>query len=152
MSARTSLARRLVPRGGNAKGARREFLDYFAASLVSLAVDLAIFSVTLRLFGFAWAWAATLGFCAGVVTAYRLSVLWVFPSRRLAHAPRSEFAVFAGIGVAGLGITQGVLWVGIERLHAQPELVKLAAAGATFMFNYAIRKILLFRRTGEPRS
>lgn len=134
---------------GGGKDRRREFLQYFAASLVSLAVDLGIFSAAIRLFGIPWAWAATLGFCAGVLTIYWLSVLWVFSSRRLAHRPRSEFALFAGIGVAGLGFTQLVLWIGIEGLHAQPELVKLAAAGATFLFNYAIRRIVLFQRREE---
>jgi len=131
-------------------GPAREFLSYFAVSLIALAVDLGIFSATIRIVGVAWAWAATLGFCAGVLTAYWLSVLWVFSARRLKHRPQSEFAVFAGIGVAGLGLTQVVLWIGIEGLHVQPELVKLAAAGATFVFNYGVRKAMLFR--GSERA
>jgi putative flippase GtrA len=138
--------------GARQKAARREFLEYFAASLVSLAVDLGIFSALLRVAGLSWFWAATIGFCAGVLTAYWLSVRWVFSSRRLGHAPRSEFGLFAAIGVVGLGVTQAVLWVGIETLHLQPELVKLVAAGATFLFNFAVRKSLLFRRGPGART
>lgn len=138
--------------GAGRKAAKREFLQYFAASLVSLAVDLAIFSALLRVAGLSWFWAATFGFCAGVLTAYWLSVRWVFAARRLGHAPRSEFALFAAIGIVGLGVTQAVLWVGIEAFHLQPELVKLVAAGATFLFNFAIRKALLFRRGPGART
>lgn len=140
------------PSRGNDKGVRREFLQYFAASLVALALDLGIFSVTLRLLGMPWFIAATLGFCAGVMTVYWLSVRWVFSARRLRHVPGSEFTLFAAIGVFGLGVTQGVLWIGIEALHQQAELAKLAAAGATFLFNFALRRSLLFVRSSGARA
>lgn len=147
MNFRAAVGRLLRSGSGDEKGARRELLHYFAASLVALLVDLGIFSVTIRLLGVPWFWAATLGFAVGVATVYWFSIRWVFSSRRMKHAPRSEFLVFIGIGVAGLCVTQAVLWAGIEGLHAQPELVKVAAAGATFLFNYAVRKMLLFRKS-----
>jgi len=115
---------------------------------VALAVDVVVFSVSIRIAGMPWYWAATAGFFAGVATAYCLSVLWVFSRRRLRREPMVEFVVFAGIGLAGLGLTQAILWVGIEHLHFIPELVKLFASGATFLFNFVIRKAILFAGTG----
>ena len=117
---------------------------YFAASLLALAVDTATLSACFRLLDLSVAWSASIGFVAGAIVAYLLSILWVFRARAFAHAPALEFLSFVAIGIAGLGVTQLVLWLGVAWLGLLPELVKLAAAGITFVFNYAVRKTLLF--------
>lgn len=127
---------------------RGEFVRYFAVSLFALAVDLGLFSILLRFLHLPWAIAATLGFIVGALTAYILSIRLVFSSRALGHVPHVEFLTFTAIGVAGLGVTQLVLWIGIELLHTNPELSKLAAAGFTFLFNFVLRKSILFRGRG----
>lgn len=116
----------------------RDIIPYFIASLAALLVDLGLFSLAIRVIGMPWFWAATLGFVAGALTVYLVSIWWVFSRRRMKGRPYHEFALFVFIGVAGLGVTQIVLWIGIERIGALPELVKLAAAGVTFVFNYGL--------------
>lgn len=128
------------------KHVANELLRYFAASLIALAVDIGLFSFLLRIFGLPWALSATIAFLAGVFVAYRLSIHFVFRERLLAHAPRQEFVAFATIGIVGLGVTQVVLWLGIEHYHAHPEMTKLVAAGITFLCNFAMRKLMLFRK------
>ena len=123
---------------------RSDLVRYFAASLLALAVDLATLSACLRLLGLGLAWSATIGFVAGAVVAYLASIRWVFRARSFADAPLLEFLAFVAIGIAGLGVTQLVLWLGVTRMGLLPELVKLGAAGATFAFNYLARKSLLF--------
>lgn len=123
----------------------QELFRYAAVSMAALAVDLTLFSFLLRLAGLPWSLAATLAFVAGVFTAYWLSIRFVFRNRRLAHAPRSEFVAFTMIGLVGLGITQMVLWAGIEHYHTNPEFTKLVAAGVTFLSNFVMRKLMLFR-------
>ena len=120
---------------------------YLAASVIALAVDMGSFSALMRLVGVSWFWASASGFVMGAVVAYLLSIHWVFATRRLKTAPQTELAIFIGIGLAGICLTQILLWIGIEWLHALPELVKLAAAGVTFMFNYTVRKTVLFSDT-----
>ena len=123
---------------------RHDLTRYFIASLLALAVDLAVLSACLRLLHLGLAWSATLGFAAGAVVAYVISIRWVFAARSLANVPALEFLTFVGIGIAGLGVTQAVLWLGVTELGLLPELVKLGAAGITFAFNYLVRKSLLF--------
>ena len=60
--------------------------------------------------------------------------------------------MFVSIGIAGLGITQLVLWVGVSALGQTAELVKLMAAGATFTFNFFVRKTLLFAVARRNRT
>ena len=121
-----------------------DLFRYLVASVVALGVDMAVLSCSLRLLHLGLGWAATLGFVAGALAAYVLSIRWVFRKRALERAPFVEFLSFVGIGVVGLGVTQLVLWLGVTKLGLLPEMVKLAAAGATFTFNYLARRSLLF--------
>ena len=107
-------------------------------------MDIAALSACLRLLHLSLAWSASIGFALGAVVAYVLSIRWVFRDRAYGNAPALEFASFVAIGIAGLGLTQAVLWLGVSVLQLVPEAVKLAAAGLTFAFNYVVRKSLLF--------
>ena len=51
---------------------------------------------------------------------------------------------FSVVGLGGLLVTQLVLWVGIELMGSNPEVSKVSAAGFTFLFNFMVRKLLLF--------
>ncbi len=120
----------------------REFLLYFAASAAALALDTATFSLGLRL-GLPLAVAAGLGFSLGLVLVYTLSTRHVFAQHRLADR-RGEFALFALIGVAGLLLTEALLWLLVQRLGMAPLAAKLTTACGVFLFNFALRKSLLF--------
>jgi putative flippase GtrA len=99
--------------------------------------------------GAAYGLAAVLGFLGGVGTAYVLSVRWAFRRRSLDN-PRLEFLVFLGVGVAGLGVTEALLWLQIDRLHMEPMPAKLVASVGVFVFNFVGRKFLLF--VSPPRA
>jgi len=122
-----------------------EFIKYGLASAAALAADMLVFSSLMRLAGLGHGPAATFGFVAGVAVAYAISVTWVFSQRSFGQHPALEFLTFIMIGLAGLGITHSVLWLGVDRLQLVPEFVKLVAAGATFVFNFVVRKFMLFR-------
>lgn len=124
-------------------------LRYLIASMVALLVDTGVLSIALRFFGMSVAWSATFGFTAGVLVAYALSVCWVFRERTYAALPALELITFLAVGLVGLVVTQLVLWLGVSKLQLLPELVKLVAAGATFIFNYLMRKSLLFVARGR---
>jgi putative flippase GtrA len=118
---------------------------YLAASAVALVLDFGAYVGLIRLAGVDYLLAAPIGFTLGIVTIYALSVRWVFATRRLADA-RLEFALFAGIGVAGLALNQGVVYAGVEWLRLSYELAKLASAAVVFGFNFLLRKLALFTR------
>jgi putative flippase GtrA len=126
--------------GVAAEGAR-----YFAASALALAVDFGTYSGLIRLAGVDYLVAAPIGFALGLATVYALSVRWVFGQRRLKDA-RAEFALFALIGLAGMALNQGILYVGVDLFALAPEPAKIVSAGAVFCFNFVSRKLLLFTR------
>ena len=128
----------------------REFLLYFAASAAALALDTAVFSLSLRL-GVHLALAACLGFSLGLMLVYTISTRFVFSQHRLADS-RNEFALFALIGAAGLLLTEALLWLLVMQLGMAPLAAKLTSAGGVFLFNFALRKALLFTARAKALS
>lgn len=120
-----------------------EGLRYVAAGAVALAFDFALYVLLIRGFGVHYLVAAPAGFLLGLAVIYALSVRWIFRQRRLADA-RAEFAIFAGIGVVGVGLNQLVIYAGVEAMALSYELAKLVSAGTVFLFNFSSRKALLF--------
>lgn len=123
-------------------GTPREFLRYFACSALALAVDAGLYALLIAM-GWDYAPAAAAGFMAGLVVVYALSVRLVFSTRRIADA-RREFATFAGIGVFGLLVTELLLWALIDQFGAGTMAARMLTAGAVFVFNFTLRKVLLF--------
>ena len=122
-----------------------ESIRYFAASALALGIDFGAYSGLIRLAAVPYLVAAPIGFGLGLATVYILSVRWVFGQRRLADA-RTEFALFALIGAAGMALNQLVVYVGVDRLALSYELAKAASAAIGFGFNFVLRKSLLFTK------
>jgi putative flippase GtrA len=129
-------------------GSRRALLElarYFVASAAALGVDFGLYKLGLGL-GWSYLLAALLGFCAGAVVAYVASVRWVFNARAVRNAGL-EFGLFVAVGVAGLLLTELLLWLAIGKLGLPPLAAKLGTSGVVFAFNFVLRKVLLFSTT-----
>ena len=125
------------------RAAAAELLRYGAVSAAALAVDMAGLLLAANFVHYLWA--ATAGFLLGAATSYLLSVRWAFRHRRLAAFPRTEFAAFAAIGVAGLGLNNMVIYAAVEHAGSGLLAAKAVAAAITFSFNFLMRKWGLFR-------
>jgi putative flippase GtrA len=125
-----------------------EFVRYFAAGLVALAVDFALYVALAELAGWHYLLSATAAFCAGLATIYIFSVFWVFRARNLRRTWH-EFAVFAAIGLVGLGLTALALFVLVEFFGVDYRISKIVAAALVFMFNFSFRKFFLFRSSPD---
>ena len=89
------------------------------------------------------AMAATLGYLVGLLVAYLLNAHWVFETRRF-DSRNAEFALFFGIGLMGLGVTQLIFGIGVGVMAADYRLVKLFAVAWVMVQNFVVRKTLLF--------
>ena len=122
-----------------------EGIRYFAASALALAIDFGSYVGLIRAAGVHYLVAGPVGFSLGLATIYLLSTRWVFRERRLADR-RTEFALFALVGLAGMALNQLVLFAAVQWLGASFEVAKIISAGMVFSFNFATRKLLLFTR------
>ena len=126
----------------------RELGLYGLASAAALAVDWGLLLV-LHGAGVNYLIATAVGFSAGIAVTYMLSVSVVFRHRPVADR-RREFVGFLGVGLAGLVLTQGLMALWVEALRMSPGLAKIPTAGIVFMFNFTVRRALLFKAPRSP--
>src|SRR5262245_14540599 len=87
--------------------------------------------------------AAALTCGLGLTTNYCLSVFWVFDKRALKN-PVTEFTVFVLLGLIGIGLN-GILMYSLTELAGLHYLAsKIVSTGATFVYNFASKKTILF--------
>ena len=120
-----------------------ELLGYGLASGVALLADMGLLTGLVKLAHWPYLAAASLAFIAGAAVAYVLSVRFVFHHR---HSVRRtvEFSSFVGLGLAGLVVNAGVMFVAVSAAGIALVPAKLLAAGATFTTNFTLRRQLLF--------
>jgi putative flippase GtrA len=130
-----------------------EFFRYILVGGSAFLLDMGILYITktylfsgLGLFDILLATAC--GFTAGLIYNYILSFVFVFKKINKdakQHRMRS-FIIFTVIGVIGLGLTEVLMYGGILLVGEQYYLlVKAVTAGIVLLWNYAARKILIFK-------
>jgi putative flippase GtrA len=121
-----------------------DLVRYGAASGAALACDYAVL-IGLLGAGLHYLMASAIGFSAGIVVAYLMSIRFVFPARRGADRMR-EAAGFLAVGLAGLLLTQVLLFVLVSGFTIVVPLAKTLTSGAVFFFNFLLRRSLVFRK------
>jgi putative flippase GtrA len=121
---------------------------YSIASVVSLAVDLAIYTA-LCAFSLSPTIAAVTGYVIGMVVNYALSVRFVFETGGSLKSRRRTFAEFAASGLLGLLITTSVVALMTEWLATPASMAKFCAIVLSFFAVFLIRRYFVF---ASPRQ
>ena len=87
------------------------------------------------------------GYTIGLIITYLLSIKWIFSERKL-NSQSAEFIIFTIIGLCGLLLTQGCMYVFTEFMFGVEHYLysKLLTTVIVSLFNFALKKILLFTR------
>jgi putative flippase GtrA len=129
----------------------RELMLYGFASALALGLDWGLL-LALTALGVNYLVASATGFVSGMAVTYWLSVAVVFRHRPVVDR-RRELVGFIGVGLAGLILTQGLMALWVGALHLHPGVAKIPTAGIVFVFNFTVRRALLFkapRITAQP--
>ena len=122
---------------------------YTLVSAFALALDFALY---LALTGLA-VWpplAGVLGYAAGTVLHYLLSVRFVFDARATDKAHARQFSEFAVTGVSGMAATAVVITVATDFIGLSALPAKVLAAGVSFLLVFALRRAVVFSARGVP--
>jgi putative flippase GtrA len=128
---------------------RAQAARYLVVGGVAFAVDYALLVLLTELAGVNYLASAVFAFVAGLAVNYVLCTKFVFAGRTLANRG-VEFAVFAAIGVVGLGLTELILWCGEEVVGLDYRLAKFFAVAVVLAWNFGVRRALLFRGSSSP--
>lgn len=135
----------------------KEFLRYAFVGGIAFVVDFAVFALFRELVfrndhGVALVVSTAAGFLVGLAVNYVLSLLFVFRSEKQQKQGKTKkaFLVFAAVGVVGLLLTELLQWLGEsivgDRLGQLGKYaVKLCVTGIVLIWNYAGRKIFVFK-------
>lgn len=120
-----------------------QFCSYTFAGGIAFIVDICSLFILTDIFKIHYLISAAMAFMLGTTVKYFLSISWVFSKRRL-HKKQFEFGIFAIIGVVGLGINEIIIWYFTEYISFHYLLSKLFSACSVFLWNFFVRKFLLF--------
>jgi putative flippase GtrA len=129
-----------------------QLFRYALVGGLAFVVDFGALAILWKFAGVHYLWAAAFAFVLGLVTNYIISVAWVFDKRSQKNW-QVEFAIFALLGVLGLGINELSMFVltGLAGLH--PLASKIVSTAVTFLWNFISRKALLFSFAAkEPKA
>ena len=125
-----------------------QILRYGVVGFIAFVVDFTLLIGLAEGVGMDYLTSAAFGFLAGLVVNYYLSVSWVFSHRSLDNR-QVEFLLFAAVGVAGLAVTEAILFLGTELSGMDYRLSKIVAVVVVLFWNFGLRKFLLFRVRSE---
>ena len=116
---------------------------FLVVGLVAFAFDFSFLMVAVKVWHWNYLLSAALAYSIGLIVNYGMCVRWVFPRRRF-EDQRTEFILFALIGVTGLGLTELILWIGKDFAGLDIALAKFASLFFVAAWNFTLRKTLLF--------
>lgn len=121
----------------------RQFVRYGVVGGLAFVVDFSALFLFTESLGLHYLVSASLAFLLGMVTNYLLCIAWIFDYRALSNRAH-EFALFFAIGIAGLLLNNGLMFILTEFLEYHYLLSKAGAAVLILMFNFSLRRSLLF--------
>ncbi len=124
-----------------------QFLRYGVSSGIAFLVDFLIITV-LTMIGVNVFISNVFSFLSGLAVVYYFSVVWVFTGTKRANK-KIEFLIFAAVGIAALGVNELILFIFYKKVGIHPLISKVIAAGVTVIFNYILRKTILYSKKSE---
>lgn len=124
-----------------------QFFRYFCSGGLAFVVDKTLFVVThyftLHLNSY---WATSVGFVAGIIITYLLSIFWVFDERRMKNT-LFEVLIFVAIGIVGLGLMNFFMWIFTVQMAIPNDFVcNLLSTALVTLWNFIAKKYILFTK------
>ena len=125
------------------KDTTEEFHRYLWAGSLAFGADFVILFVATSLLGINYLISNIFSFSVGLLVSYTLCVRWVFRYRSMANVSH-EFLVFSGVALISLALSELCMWLMVDIALVHYLIAKVIATGVIFLFNFVLRKILLF--------
>lgn len=125
----------------------RDFGIYFSISLAALAIDMACFVMLNHITPLRAGAAAAIGWIVGLGTHYFLAQNLLYKGmkdRNSLLAQIKSFLSYAAPSIAGLGLTVGIVEIGVA-LGVSAILAKATAATMSFVLAYLVRNMIFNR-------
>ena len=78
----------------------------------------------------------------GITTSFYLNRTYNF---KVNDKTAQRFSIFLAVGLTGLLMSNFILWVGIDKLHFNKSITKLASIVLVVFFQFLLNKFVTFR-------
>ncbi|GAA5819028.1 MAG: GtrA family protein [Methanobrevibacter sp. CfCl-M3] len=121
-----------------------QFFRYIFVGGIAFLVDFGFLYVLTEYLGIFYLLSATISFIFGLIVNYILSLIWVFNKRKLNNRVH-EFAVFALVGIVGLGLNNVIIYFFTEILFVYYLFSKIISQVFVLLWNFFVRRYALFK-------
>ena len=118
-----------------------QFVRYFAVALIGYVFDFGLLILLHDILHIHYLLAAAVGFIVGLTVVYILSSRFVFGQSKLSSKSK-EFTLFAIIGLIGLGILAGLMWLLVDVMDSNYIVAKVIATIFVYIWNFLARRSL----------
>ena len=119
---------------------------YLFVGGIATIVDWGVLFVLTDVFHIYHLISAIIAFVAGLVTNFFLSKCFVFKANEARVNPVMEFISYAVIGVIGLGITEGIMYLFTNCWNVHYMISKIIATVIVLAWNYAARRLIIYKK------
>ncbi len=120
-----------------------QFFRYIFVGGASFIVDWALLQI-IEAMGVYHLIAGIFSFIAGLCVNFGLSKFLVFSKKSDKKQAAKEFTVFGIIAVFGLIITEGLMFIFVDKMGIRLAIAKIIAAGIVLFWNFFMKKIFLY--------
>lgn len=104
-------------------------------------LDFCVFTLLSKYAGLYYLTANFISVLVGMTTSFILNRSYNF---KVKDKTVKRFIVFLSVGLCGLVLSNIILWVGIEKLHGNETIVKLASIFLVVGFQFILNKFVTF--------
>ena len=122
----------------------RQIVRFGGVGVLCFLIDYGILNVLTEYAKVYYLLSATISFSVSVIVNYVLSTLFVFDVDK-SHSRVRDLLLFVVFSVIGLGLTAGIMKLGVDWLAFDYRLVKIAATAIVMVYNFVTRKLFLER-------
>ena len=122
----------------------RQIVRFGGVGVLCFSIDYGILNVLTEYAKVYYLLSATISFSVSVIVNYVLSTLFVFDVDK-AHSRVRDLLLFVVFSVIGLGLTAGIMKLGVDWLAFDYRLVKIIATAIVMVYNFVTRKLFLER-------
>lgn len=122
-----------------------QLFRYLLSGGTAFIIDIGVMVLLKEVLGVNYLPASVIGFIVGLIFTYILSIRWIFNERRLANR-WNELAIFALIGVVGIGLTWIFMKIFTEALLIYYVISKVLTTIIVSLWNFTAKKLILFTK------
>ncbi len=121
-----------------------QLIKFGGVGVVCFIIDISILHLLTDYLHLHYLLSAGISFFVSVIANYILSVRFVFNVNPDNNRNR-DFIIFVISSVVGLGLTELLMWLGVDILAINYLLVKIGATAIVMVYNFVTRKVFLER-------